>query len=284
MCISAAVLLMLTLVSAAPATDRRAQPWSAAEAAAIVGLRQPVLLLALDPAAARPGRLGKLDLSDWFIEDRMPVASWQQNSSEATAYVHVLVQASRAVPQELARAARRDLTRVHLFEESAKYRGEIVFVSGQLMRVRRFDAPALAQREGLQHLYEGWVFSERLYGARPYCIVFTSLPEGIPIGDSLRIPVEFAGYYFKRYRYEAASSAREAPLLIGRQPVVIKAKTLAEDEQDLGEGTMLVSLFLGLLGGTMILALGLAWWYHRGDRQIRARIAAARPESFVPPE
>lgn len=247
---------------------------------AAVGLRQPALLLGSERFALAAA--AKLDLGAWIIEDRTPVANWQQNSAEATAYVYVLVKAHRSSLESLTQAARRDLTRIHLFEESEKYRGEIVHANGQMLRVRRFDPPALAVNEGVRDLYEGWLFDEASYGAHPICVVFTTLPDGLTVGERMRVPAQFDGYFFKRYRYQAAKGWREAPLLIGRQPIVMKPQ--APDEEEMSQGTMLVMLFLGLLAGTLCLALGLAFWYHCGDRQIRSRLDAARMRQFVEPQ
>ena len=78
------------------------------------------------------------------IEDRAPVRNADENEYEYRSYNQVLLEASRVSPAGLAAGARHDLTYAHLFEEPAKYRGQVVHLSGRLRRLRQFDAPALA--------------------------------------------------------------------------------------------------------------------------------------------
>jgi hypothetical protein len=243
---------------------------AAGAVASAVGLGQPAILLGVHTSAAE-----KIDLSPWLIEDRRPVASRQENSSEYDAYNYVLIQAHQISSPVLARGARHDLTFAHLFEEPEKYRGEIVHVEGKLTRLRRFDPPPRAKAEGVAHLYEGWLFDTSAYGAHPMCLVFSELPPGMAVGDKVDYRVAFDGYFFKRYRYRAADRWRDTPLLIGHVPTLLQPP-MTVAEEGLSHGTSLVMGFLGLLAGTFVLALGLAWWYQRGDRQIRARLDEAR--------
>lgn len=238
------------------------------------------LPVALAPA---PPKAAKLDLSPWLIEDGERMATLQENSSEYAACVHALVAAARTTWAETSRSARRDLTFSHLCEEPAKHRGDLVRAMGRLRRIRRFDPPALAAKEGIRDLYEGWIFDNAAYGAHPMCLLFLELPGGMEVGDTVDYPAAFDGYFFKRYRYDGADGKRrDAPLLIGRMPVLATHHS-RETQDGLSEGTMLVIGFLSLLAGTLFLALGLAWWYRRGDRNVRARVEAARSRTLPNP-
>jgi hypothetical protein len=178
------------------------------------------------------------------------------------------------VPAEsLTRAARRDLTFAHFFEEPDKYRGEIVHVEGTLRRLRRFDPDKLTAQEGVRDLYEGWLFNSQLYGMHPICLVFSSLPPGLTLGENVNITVAFDGYFFKRYRYQAGDKWRDAPLLIGHS-LTILPHPITPVEEGVSNNTQLVLLFVGVLTVTLVAALGLAWWYQRGDRRVRARVAS----------
>jgi hypothetical protein len=230
-----------------------------------------------------PPSASKLDLSPWLIEDGTKMASLQENSSEYAACIHVLVAAHRLQWGTIARSTRSDVTFAHLSDEPAKYRGELVRVMGKIRRIRRFDPPALAAKEGVLDLYEGWLFDDKQYGAHPTCLLFSALPQGMEVGESVNYPAAFDGYFFKKYRYEGADGqSRQAPLLIGHFPVLAN-HGVATSEDRLAHGTSLVIGFLGLLAGTLFLALGLAWWYRNRDRQIRARVAAARARSMDDP-
>lgn len=250
-----------------------------------IGLAQPTGLfvsLAAHRLYAPAIEARRLDLSPWLIEDKRPVPTWQENASEATAYDYVLSAAQRLPVESLARAARRDLTFAHFFEEPDKHRGEIVHVEGFLKRIRRFEPGRLTRKEGVHDLYEGWLFQPRLYGAVPMCLVFTELPAGLHVGESLDAPVTFDGFFFKRYRYEAAGKWRDAPLLIGRRPVLTAAPATPVEE-GVSNNTQLILVFLAVLVGTLFFALGLAWWYHRGDRRVRARLTGMHAVDFVDP-
>ncbi len=254
-------------------------------AAECVGLAQPTgwsVNAAAHILYPRRIEAARLDLSPWFIEDRRPVPSWQENASEAMAYDFVLATAQRLPMDSLARAARHDLTFAHFFGEPDKYRGEIVHVEGTLKRLRRFDPDRLTRKEGVRNLYEGWLFNSQLHGSNPICIVVTETPSELQTGEALNVPVAFDGFFFKRYRYEAGGQWRDAPLLIGRQPVVIPAP-LTPVAEGVSNNTQLVLLFLVVLVGTLFFALFLAWWYHRGDRRVRERLRPMCQVPFVDP-
>src|SRR5260370_815927 len=164
------------------------------------------------------------------IEDRAPVRSAAENYGEAQAYNYLLVQAAATPVAAFAKSARSDVTFAHLFEEPSKYRGQVVHIEGRLGRLRRFDAPRIAVRQGVPVLYEGWIFGDA-YFSNPYCVIATAVPKSIPLwqieqgktgqpkriwrGETLNHRVSFDGYFFKRYRYKAGDGWRDPPLLIG---------------------------------------------------------------------
>jgi hypothetical protein len=217
------------------------------------------------------------------IEDRQPVRSFDQNYDEARSYDYLLVKANKTDQAELTKFARRDTTFVHLLEEPEKYRGEIVHIEGSMRRLRRFDATTLAVKEGVPVLFEGWIFPEGAF-ANPYCVILSELPEGMKVGEKVDYKVAFDGYFFKVYRYKAGDGNRIAPLLIGRGIQLLETPAgPAEESSELFGGGFTLS-FLGIIGGTILLALGLGWWYRRGDRSIRARLNHVRNSNFSLPE
>src|SRR5206468_2061111 len=105
----------------------------------------------------------------------------------------------------------------HLFgDERYKYRGELVHVEGQLLRLVRYDPPASLRDDGATDLYEAWVFPEGHHGP-PYCVVFAEKPSDLPLKEVFEQGPWVAGdaYFFKRYKYQAGDAWRLAPLLIG---------------------------------------------------------------------
>jgi hypothetical protein len=203
---------------------------------------------------------------------------------EWEAYCDAVIKASRTPARTFAEHARPELTYAHLFNEPRKYRGQVVHFEGQLHRVRRYDPPQMLAQAGVQDLYEGWIFS-KLYGLNPVCVVFTELPPGVKVAEQMNVPASFDGYFFKKYRYQAADSkpgtAREVPLVIGHGPVVHEAAA-GGPATAVWSGTLLAILVV-LVVGTLVLAVGLHWWFRHNDAQVRRRLAAFR-EPVPPPE
>lgn len=232
--------------------------------------------MALDPAPRSTAGTGELetalDLRGRGIEDRAPVRSKEENEEEFLAYCDALVTVSQAPPAALARQGRRDLTFAHLFEQPAVYRGEVVHVEGALVRLRHFQAPEFTWSQGVRDLYEGWIFDAATYGANAMCVVFTELPPGLGVAEKTERHVAFDGYFFKRYRYKAGDGWRDAPLLVGRAPILLDSRPPPRRSLS---AAMLWS-FVGAIGGIAALIGGLAWWYRRGDRRFHARLAIGR--------
>src|SRR5205814_1139288 len=95
--------------------------------------------------------------------------------------------------------------RHQLLTKPLTHRGVVVHLEGDLRRLRRYDPPLMAQLNGIDNLYEGWVFEKD--SGDPWCIVFPELPTtnaGEPpleVGERLNRPISFDGYFFKAYGY-----------------------------------------------------------------------------------
>lgn len=231
----------------------------------------------IDTSVAR--RIPKRLLS--WIEDNKAIAvgAW-----EAVAYSRILSMAHYTEDRAFIRAARDDLTLGHLMNEPAKYRGQVVPFEGRVRRLRRYDPPPEAAAEGVNDLYEAWIFSE-LYGPRPFCVVFTNKPAGLKLGEKTDQRVKGAGYFYKRYRYTAGvdgqGQTREAPLLIAHTVTLLPGGEPPPSTTDWVRD--LLPVFLGLVAATVGVVFALAWWFRRSDRRIRQRLLTARGESFVDP-
>lgn len=228
-----------------------------------------------EPRSEQKPLAPKIELAGRGIIDETPIPSFQENSDEAHAYCDALTTAHYASVEALANSGRRDVTFAHLFEQPNVYRGQVIHVEGRLKRVRKFEAPNFVWSQGIRDLYEGWIFDPEIYGANPMCLVFTDMPPGLQVAEKMDRLVSFDGYFFKKYRYQAGDARRDSPLLIGHMPVLVAERTAA----DSGSGPIsmgFVWIGTALLGGTVLTVVGLAWWYRRGDRRIRARLAATR--------
>jgi hypothetical protein len=207
------------------------------------------------------------------------------NDDEALAFCEALYKANLTSTGAFANSARRDLTFADLFNTPQKYRGEVVHFEGLLYRLRRIDPPPNARIKGVDHLFEGWIFDPQRYGVNPVCLVFTELPPGLAVAEKMSFPVSFDAYFFKKYRYQSADSkpgwAREAPLFIGRSPVLVWEGQAASDA--LALSSPLLVAFLGMVLATGLIAFGLHWWFRRGDRRIQDRLSRVRQKEFVEP-
>ncbi len=227
----------------------------------------------------------KYFLTPGFIRDRDGIYT---GVPEYEAYWQFLVQAHYTSAKAFAKAARRDVTYVHLFNEPERYRGEVVHVSGRLIRLLDFAPPDEARAAGVSHLYEGWIMTDA-FGENPVCIAFTDLPPGLTVDNRRKYndPVSFDGYFYKRYRYKAGDSKkanefRDAPLLIGHSPAG-RFQTNAANEPSQSWEHDLIWVFLEVVGGAVLGLIALTLWFRHHDRRVRHRIRASRHAEFVPP-
>ena len=216
------------------------------------------------------------------VEDKAEVKNASENYNEAWAYSYLLVQANTTPVAAFAKSARRDVTFAHLFEEPRKYRGQVVHLEGRLKRLRRFDAPRMAVKQGVPVIYEGWVFADA-YGSNPYCVIVTVLPSSIPLGETIEQRVSFDGYFFKRYRYKAGDGWRDAPLLIGHA-LRKRENSNTTPKSDGSFAALLLPGLFAVVGGTVLLVIGLNWWFRRSDRRVRSYLEMTRNANFFGPE
>lgn len=100
---------------------------------------------------------------------------------------------------------------VDLFTHPEVYRGRLVTLHGTMRKLTKFD---LGQNSlDLDQVYEGWIYTPDSQG-NPAVVVFTSKDERLPVNGDIQEEVEFTGYFFKMYGYEAEDAARKAPLMI----------------------------------------------------------------------
>jgi hypothetical protein len=248
---------------------------------------------------------------------------FERQMSEYEVFQHALVNAHLTDSSAFAAVARKDVTYAQLMTRPKSNRGTVVHVHGQLKRLRKNDAPfqvaqedfrALQRRrmraaadvmggflfsqtdfpwappEHLTEYYEGWVFDPN-YGPNPMCLVFTDLPEGLPVAEDVQPPreVSFDGYFFKRYGYKSADTkpgekGRDTVLLVGHSPVVLGGVPAAADSSPFGDWTSpLLAVFLALVVAAVGVVLVLQLWFRRTDSRVRERLAETTAAEFVPP-
>jgi hypothetical protein len=207
---------------------------------------------------------------------------------ETAAYAEVLVLAHYTSDRAFRAAAATDLTYYNLFTDPAAYRGDVVRIEGRLRRLLRWKPPPEAAAKGVSDLYEAWLFNDESGYGNPFCAVFTELPPGLKPSAKFdpSVPVVFAGYFFKKFRYQGPDKKyRDAPLLIGHTLTVRTggpAPAEAGGSDNWAEHLGLI--FLSVVAATVCVVVALTWWFRRADLRVRHRLLAARgAREFVPP-
>jgi hypothetical protein len=209
------------------------------------------------------------------VKDETPIRSGE----EGLAFCEALVKAHKTSNQVFRNSVTRGLTFANLYNEPKLHRGKVVHFEGRLKRVVRFEPPEETKLDGVTDQYEGWLFIPD-YGANPVCVIFTELPAGLEPGDKLNVLASFDGYFFKKYRYKAADTWRDAPLLIGHTITVIQGPAKSDAEEGSSFSGLMAITFLVLLGAVFFLAFALTMWYRRSDRLVQTRLSNAQSSSF----
>lgn len=232
------------------------------------------------------------------VRDDHRMQTRAENWEEYAAWARVALHARKFPTAELERAARRDLGFADLFREHRlDHQLELVYVEGRLISLRRDTSPPpQLAKAGVSEWYEGWLVpKDEAASGHPVCIAITELPDGLepqPAAKGQPLMnrwVGFAGYSFKLMRYESREPSKDkpaenvwkrAPLLIGR------SVTLLEDPAaDLRETVRygFVVPMVGLLAAVVAVALGLGWYFRRGDRRVKAEVDARTRNPFGEP-
>lgn len=231
-------------------------------------LRDPDLVRALDE--------GFLS----YVKDNDELPKVSSGTGEVLAFSDAVNHASKTSTRGFHAAARPEVTFAHLVRNPKKHRGEVVLLRGTLARVRQFDALTMLRDSELKELYEGWIFYEGYGNKAPFCVIFTELPRGVKVAEEMDVPVEFAGYFFKMYRYQPAEKigtreGRVAPLLIGRSPVLFGGP-LEETQEPTPGAARLLPILLITLGVVSLAVFVMGYLYRRNDRAVERRLVTAR--------
>lgn len=160
--------------------------------------------------------------------DHVAVAAIRDNTmsriAEKGVWFHWLEKLRDADPEQLRAASVGPTGYLSLFKQSADYRGKVVTVRGTVHQAYRVPAPK--NLPGIQYFYVFWL---RPAGGpnSPIVIYCLETPPGFPqlkdkLADGgvteLHEEMEFTGYYFKRWAYQAAEDILVAPLVLARVP------------------------------------------------------------------
>jgi hypothetical protein len=178
-----------------------------------------------------PARLDPVDFGLQNVADRSELTF-----EESTAYYAILDHVRRVPDDRLNQAAAafraerraaipvdphrpREIPRelpvfVDLLQSPQACRGSPVRLEGHFLRLVSYAAGP--NPFGIERLYEGWLVTEDSQ-LHPSTIVFTELPAGMPMGESLIDGVSVTGYFFKLHTYASRDDkTRFAPLILAR--------------------------------------------------------------------
>lgn len=200
-------------------------------------------------------------------------------------YGQALVYASQTPAEAFVKSAEENkyIFFSHLWNAPQKHRGKVVTVRGQLVKLEKLDATLNAKKEGVLHLYEGWVFGQTK-GATPYCIQFVTLPKNLKPAEQMREEVVFHGYFIKKVKYRGGDGKDHvSPLLIGATVRTMEAKELADEEAAATTPFSITSLLIAacLVGAVTVVMLAINRWFRRTDDRTRAKLVDIQAQSTI---
>jgi len=227
--------------------------------------------------------------ADWFavVKDGQPIV---EGDLESEVYARILTLANFTSDRAIRARGRHDVTTTHLMTDPAFYRGQVMSFEGHVHLVNRFRPPPEAAMEGVNDLYEAWVFPDTM-GAQAVCVVFTEWPAGLPrshlgagkLKEGVRVQV--AGYFFKLFAYgtgDRNQPQKKAPLLVAHTITPV-GKPRAPFAETTAWVKPIIYIIPTMLAALIFLAVGLTYYFRRQDQLLRDRLRLARNAEFVPP-
>lgn len=233
--------------------------------------------MALDAPIPLPERLLELQQDDTPIPNKAkPLQKLTQRELAYWALLDdALIDCNSVRPELFKKAAEENdyATYDHLFKQPGEWRGKVVPVEGKLLRVRKWRPSQKAQEAGIPFVYEGWIAGQTP-GRPPYWVLFTTLPEGLEVRETMRRPVKFYGYFIKRVIYQADKVERRTNLLIGPTLYLMDDPTAQRDEAPFSRDVLYIAIG-GLFSIAVVLG-ALHLFFRRGDKAIHSRLSVMR--------
>jgi hypothetical protein len=182
-------------------------------------------------------------------------------------------EARQAARRALASAQEETSDVVLLFNEPAIGRGQLVTLRGEALRAVevRVDDADIASRFGIRRYYEVEIVTSGSQNNPIVCCV-AQLPEGMPLGDSIRAAVRVTGFFLKSWAYSVERDDREQTRRQLAPLVIAKTLKLLPRPAERGYGTSVAVALCGALGA----AAAVLWYIRRGDRRALESAREAR--------
>ena len=181
--------------------------------------------------------------------------------------MNYLLAKTRDVPlSALKSEARDDIAFGVLMNDSEDFLCTLMSVRGEIRRLNAISA--FKNEYGVEKVYEAWLFN-RDAGKRPYRILCTSIPDGIPTGMELKsgTVVTVTGYYFKRYGYPAVGNRLHvAPLIIGKTLEWHRPESATRpNDMDIIPYVLGFAGFVGIAAGITL------WRFRKSDKEFERK-------------
>jgi hypothetical protein len=194
---------------------------------------------------------------------------------ELKAFDYILAFAKDQPLERLRKYSAKNVPLANLFYPIRKdYIRELIHIEGKLALVLELKpTDDLKDFEKFEHIYEAWVFVNVGGYDKLFCVMVSELPEGIKPGENQTARIAFDAYYFKLLRYASRRPKERndpdkkqweiAPLFLGRSFEALPP----EPPEPTYSPTMLTGIAIGL-GALIVLGIGTALWFRRGDRRV----------------
>jgi len=184
-----------------------------------------------------------------------------------------------------------------LISQHRDHVGRLVTIEGVARRAIRIvvEEEDIRRRYGIDHYFEVAFFVEgpvrlktnaeddegTVVQTYPVILCARRLPDAMPVGDDIRVPIRAVGFFFKLWAYENAllsSGDRKqrqiSPLLLGKEPLMLPTVSRQKDSR---VGAICGLLFIvGLIG----MWLGIRHMGHRNVTDRPVETMERLPESF----
>jgi len=235
------------------------------------------------PGAETPIPLDKNLRVYRLIRDNAFIAKAEDNWEEVSAWNRILLHARRFLPADLENAA-TERKFADLFTDGRRdFKLDLVKFEGRLIMLNKMKPSEKLQAAGVETVYEGWIVPKDEPRGNPVCVVFTDPIEGLEgITGRVNKWVTFAGYSFKLMWYKSGERdkddqnknvTKKAPLLLGRAVI---ERPDPDRPPPVTWGNFFVPMATGGVLLILVFALGMSWWFRRGDKQARHEIDTHR--------
>lgn len=222
------------------------------------------------------------------IKDEKPLAGEGDDQDEYDAYNDLVLHAAQFGQQELNDAGRLDVSYKDLFSKNrSDYRFELIQFQGRLKRLKKIEANEYLKDRGIKELYEAWLFPAN--DSNPICFLMIEKPAGIEPNEEYNpsYPVKVSGFFFKLFEYQSKepSEKSKGKFLTRRAPFMVSRSLTVGPQDDLDGGGPWREVFLPALltfmGFMTAFALGVTWYFRRGDRRSVKILESKKPNPFA---